>query len=542
MNFRNLKIGNRLTIAFSVIILFNIGIGLFGIWQIDNVADQTEKFYNHPFQVNAAVLRCEGNILKMQQSMKDIVFIEEISNIDAKIREIDDLEKLVLEDFVILRDRFLGDKTFVSRAETLFLEWRSIRLTTIDLIRNDDREGAAENIKNTATPQLEKIYSNLKEVKVYSANRAKLLFKNAQEISSSAAWMMLILSLILAIIGFIFSYNIKNSIVTPMKKVVDVVNKISDGDLKVKIDVDSQDEAGLLSASMQKMIENLVTMISRINETADMLWQSSQEMASNSQQVSQSANEQASSTEEVSSSMEEMTANIQQNSDNALQTEKIALKAAQDISDGSKQVATTIQSMKIIADKISIISEIAFQTNILALNAAVEAARAGEHGKGFAVVASEVRKLAERSQKAAAEINQVSRNSVNVAEKSGKLLDEIVPDIQSTARLVQEIASASAEQNSGISQINNAIQQLNEATQRNAAASEEMTTSAEELANLAEQLKEAVAFFKVEQENKHLSVQKTQKTHSNFRKTPKNKGFHLDLGKKEISDGDFERF
>ncbi|MHB1400754.1 MAG: methyl-accepting chemotaxis protein, partial [Trichloromonadaceae bacterium] len=210
------------------------------------------------------------------------------------------------------------------------------------------------------------------------------------------------------------------------------------------------------------------------------------------------ATEQAASAEEASSSMEQMAANIRQNADNALQTEKIAVKSAADAQAGGQAVAQTVSAMKEIAGKISIIEEIARQTNLLALNAAIEAARAGEHGKGFAVVASEVRKLAERSQLAAAEISQLSGSSVEVAEKAGAMLVRMVPDIQRTAELVQEIAAASKEQDTGAEQVNKAIQQLDQVIQQNASASEEMASTAEELSGQAEQLQHTIAFFKVD--------------------------------------------
>jgi methyl-accepting chemotaxis protein len=204
--------------------------------------------------------------------------------------------------------------------------------------------------------------------------------------------------------------------------------------------------------------------------------------------------------------MEQMVSNINQNADNAKQTEHLAIQAASDISQGSNAVLTTVEAMKQIADKISIIGEIAEKTDLLAINAAIEAARAGEQGKGFAVVAAEVRKLAENSQIAAKEIDDLSKSSVKIADESGILLQKIVPDIKKTAILVQEIAAASMEQNSGANQVNNALMQLNAVTQKNAAASEEMSSSAEELASQAEQLKEVIAFYRL------TSTAKTLKT------------------------------
>jgi len=192
-----------------------------------------------------------------------------------------------------------------------------------------------------------------------------------------------------------------------------------------------------------------------------------------------------------------MVANIQNNSENAKQAEIIALKSAEGIRKGYDSTTYALNSMKKIAEKVSIIGDIAFQTNILALNAAVEAARAGEHGRGFAVVAAEVRKLAERSRLAAEEIDRIIRDSVKIADEAGRLLSEIVPDIEKTARLVQEIAAASMEQNAGAEQINSAIQQLNQITQQNAAASEEMASSAEELNSQAKQLIDIVSFFDI---------------------------------------------
>jgi methyl-accepting chemotaxis protein len=233
--------------------------------------------------------------------------------------------------------------------------------------------------------------------------------------------------------------------------------------------------------------------------------------------MSQGASEQAAAAEEASASMEQMTSNIRQNADNALQTEKIAVKSAAAAQEGGQAVVETVAAMKDIAKKISIIEEIARQTNLLALNAAIEAARAGEHGKGFAVVASEVRKLAERSQKAAAEISGLSASSVDVAEKAGHLLGLMVPDIQKTAELVQEINASSREQDLGAEQINKAIQQLDQVIQQNASASEEMASTSEELSSQAEQLQNAVAFFLIDGRDKgrQVSAVRTQRVSRN---------------------------
>ena len=276
------------------------------------------------------------------------------------------------------------------------------------------------------------------------------------------------------------------------------MNKLSAGDLTINLTAERDDEVGRLVDSVNKMVLKLREVVDDVRSASDNVASGSQQLSAGAQQLSQGATEQASAIEEVSSSMEEMVSNIRQNADNSQQTEKIAVKLAVDAKEGGAAVANTVKAMKEIAGKISIIEEIARQTNLLALNAAIEAARAGEHGKGFAVVASEVRKLAERSQTAAAEISQLSQSSVQVAESAGELLKRIVPEIQKTAELVQEISVASSEQNSGAEQINKAIQQLDQVIQQNAGASEEMASTSEELSSQSEQLQGTISFFKVD--------------------------------------------
>jgi methyl-accepting chemotaxis protein len=266
---------------------------------------------------------------------------------------------------------------------------------------------------------------------------------------------------------------------------------------------------------MLKMVEKLKAVVADVKSSADNVASGSLQLSSGAEQLSQGTTEQAANAEEASSSVEEMNATIRQNADNALTTEKIARKSANDAIESGKAVSEAVHAMKDIAGKISIIEEIARQTNLLALNAAIEAARAGEHGKGFAVVASEVRKLAERSQVAAAEISQLSGTSVEVAERAGGMLAKLVPDIQKTSELVQEISAASKEQAGGADQINGAIQQLNQVVQQNAGAAEEMSSTAEELSSQADQLQNAVAFFKVAgEEHKSLpEITRSRITH-----------------------------
>ncbi|MGG6892536.1 methyl-accepting chemotaxis protein [Rhizobium sp. BR 315] len=287
-----------------------------------------------------------------------------------------------------------------------------------------------------------------------------------------------------------------------------IADQIANGDLTVKPKPMSDKDT--LGVSLLSMVERLRGVVADALSASDNVSSGSQQLSAGSEQLSQGATEQASSAEEASASMEEMAANIKQNADNAAQTEKIARQSAKDAEISGQAVDRAVNAMRTIAEKISIVQEIARQTDLLALNAAVEAARAGEHGRGFAVVASEVRKLAERSQAAAAEISSLSGETVTVATEAGDMLSRLVPDIRKTAELVAEISAACREQDIGASQINEAIQQLDKVTQQNAGASEEMSATSEELAAQAEELQASIAFFKVDQAN----TRKAQPVHN----------------------------
>ena len=300
---------------------------------------------------------------------------------------------------------------------------------------------------------------------------------------------------ILTVLGVTLLIFFVGRLVNPLVELRDIAHKVSEGNLKVESDIRQNDEIGSLGKAINQMVYKLREIVENIQAGAKNISSASEQVSSSSQQLSQGASEQASSTEEVSSSMEEMVSNIEQNSDNAQETGKISTKANEGLKEGNKAAQNSVSSMKEIAEKISIINDIAFQTNLLALNAAVEAARAGEHGKGFAVVASEVRKLAERSAEAAKEIDEKSQNGVEVSEQAGKQLEEIVPEIDKTTHLVEEISASSREMQRGADQVNNAIQQLNQVTQQNAASSEELATSAEELSSQADQLDQIISFF-----------------------------------------------
>lgn len=394
--------------------------------------------------------------------------------------------------------------------------------------------------------------------------RAKVPMSIITQQARNMMWALILMSIVLTILSIaVLIFFIRQMVALPVKTMTDTIAGLAKGDLNMKFEAQSNDEIGQMARSLGFMVEKLRTIIGQVVAGSNNIASASQEMSGTAQQLSMGANQQASAAEQVSASMEEMSANIQQNTDNSRETEAIAVQSYKGVEEGSTTTELAVKAMKEIAEKIGIIGEIARQTNILALNAAVEAARAGEHGKGFAVVAAEVRKLAERSQVAAGEIDKLSKYGVEISIEAGDKLKTIVPEIQKTARLVQEISAASIEQSSGADQVNGAIQQLNQVTQQNAAASEQLATSSEELASQAEQLLDLVSFFKmdkvVETYSKRFtgfsvkpkggnkpSIEKKEKKAKPMPESkpiakPGNKGVNLKLDS-DASDSDYERF
>lgn len=565
MKLTDIKIGTKLGFSSGVQLLLLIAVAVVGYWGIMSIENTTIHMLQGDAMIAQHGGRLRADVLGLRRYEKDMVI-----NIGSP-EKVEEYHKKWLEMKEKAHERIV-DLEKVSPTEK---EKQIIKSMKTNL--NDYLEGVGKIIpkikagvyKNSAEANQalfdfkDEAARLEKESTDYAIEGYTLMDHEVPVIRSKGdktVIVMALFALIAVIIGLVTSFILAASIRKPLVKAVETANSLAEGDLRVTIDSTSKDETGQLLFAMKNMLEKLRGVVQDVKCAADNVASGSQELSSSSEEMSQGATEQAAAAEEASASMEQMTSNIRQNADNALQTEKIATKAAVDAREGGRVVKETVNAMKDIASRIAIIEEIARQTNLLALNAAIEAARAGEHGKGFAVVASEVRKLAERSQQAAGEISKLSTSSVQVAELAGETLSRIVPDIQKTAELVQEISAACKEQDAGAEQINRAIQQLDQVIQQNASVSEEMASTSEELASQAEQLQSTISFFRTGDDGGY-SVQRSSFQQGKTRKrtrmehvaslhelatlgksSDKGKGVKIDMSGGDHIDEEFEKF
>jgi methyl-accepting chemotaxis protein len=567
----NIKIGPKLTGGFVIVALIATLIGVIGLINIIQIAEN--RFPK--VQALLTMQESQNKILAGERGLLVSMIFEDNDQRNAQF-------SWISKAFTDANNAF-GEYEKLSRTKeesilwntfiTKWDDWKKFHGIFFSVAKSKETEMLKSNGNQKLVDELD---HKLDVVSIDSKNgflaasevldQLVLFNKNiASNASSNSKKLMISLILFGTFLAIIIGLILTKSITRPLGVVVQTIQEIGRGKLEVNLVVDRKDELGTLTKAMKEMVDQLKSTITFTLESAENVSAGSLQLSAASHGISQGSSKQAASVQEISSSIEqisasieEMTASINQNADNANQTEKIALKSSSDAKEGGEAVLKTVNAMKQIAEKISIIQEIARQTNLLSLNASIEAARAGEHGKGFAVVASAVQKLAERSQDAAEEISKLSKSSVDVAESAGEMLKKLVPDIQKTAELVSEINAASAEQNNGIQQVNSAVQQVNSSIQQfnqvvqsNASASEELASTSEELSSQADELKNRISFFEIQRKQyvskkpmhkvkKHVVA--TQSTHSsqstqNVQSDKQNKGTISEIESSETAGG-----
>jgi methyl-accepting chemotaxis protein len=499
------RIGVRLGVAFALLCAFLVAVGWLGLAGMARMDELNSEITRGTWakarsaqhlSETALQLRLGGNAMILADTDEGVkkasAFLAQ-RRTDAE-DTLGKLEPLASND---------GERRSIGEAKRFVTEMQPKYEKVAGLLGAGQPVAAQKAMEAELDPILTKLLKVADELTVATSADVDDAARKQDAAYRNARTLAIVLVLVALVVAVAVAVLVTRSITGPLAAAVRVVGNVAKGDLRDRVEVTGDDEVARLLGAVKNMSDRLGQVIGEVRSGADALAGASAQVSATAQTLSQGTGEQAASVEETTSSLEEMSASINQNAENARQTEAMAKEGARNAEGSGASVTETVNAMKSIAERVSIIEEIAYQTNLLALNAAIEAARAGDHGKGFAVVATEVRKLAERSQKAAKEIGELAGSSVKVAEQSGRLILDLVPTIRKTSDLVQEVAAASSEQSAGVAQVSRAMSTVDSVTQRNASAAEELSSTAEEMATQAEALQQVMAFFMVRDETSH---------------------------------------